>query len=124
MICTPLGASPGEAAIPGRGRCGRDALRLAFAALILLLVWRPWRVRPTRREARTILVYGLAMGWMNLFFYSSLERIPLGIAMALEFTGPLAVAMRRRADQWTLFGSPWQRWGCSPYCRWATIPSR
>ncbi len=101
MICTPLGASLAKQLFPVVGAAGGTALRLAFAALILLLVWRPWRVRPTRREARTILVYGLAMGWMNLFFYSSLERIPLGIAMALEFTGPLAVAMatsRRSVD--------------------------
>jgi inner membrane transporter RhtA len=53
------------------------------------------------REARTIVIYGLAMGWMNLFFYLSLDRIPLGIAVALEFTGPLAVSIatsRRAVD--------------------------
>ncbi len=101
MICTPLGASLAKQLFPVVGAAGGTALRLTFAALILLAVWRPWRVRPTLKEARTILVYGLAMGWMNLLFYSSLERIPLGIAMALEFTGPLAVAMatsRRSAD--------------------------
>lgn len=101
MIATPLGASLAKQLFPVVGAAGSTALRLTFAALILAVVWRPWRVRPTRREARSILIYGLAMGWMNLFFYSSLNRIPLGIAMALEFTGPLAVAMatsRRAVD--------------------------
>ena len=58
-------------------------------------------MRPSAREARIIVLYGLAMGWMNFFFYLSLNRIPLGIAVALEFTGPLAVAMaasRRPVD--------------------------
>jgi inner membrane transporter RhtA len=50
-------------------------------------------VRLNLDEARSIGIYGLAMGLMNLFFYSSLDRIPLGIAVALEFAGPLAVAM-------------------------------
>jgi inner membrane transporter RhtA len=68
---------------------------------MLWIVWRPWRVRPTASAARSIAIYGLAMGSMNLFFYTSLNRIPLGIAVALEFTGPLAVASatsRRAGD--------------------------
>ena len=61
--------------------------------MILLAVWRPWHIRFTRAQLRTLIVYGVAMGWMNYFFYLALSYIPLGITMALEFTGPLGVAL-------------------------------
>jgi inner membrane transporter RhtA len=101
MVSIQIGAAVAKQLFPVVGAAGATALRLAFGALMLLAVWRPWRLRPTAREARTILIYGLAMGWMNYFFYLSLDRIPLGISVALEFTGPLAVAMstsRRAVD--------------------------
>lgn len=101
MICFQTGAALAKQLFPLVGASGAATLRLALAALMLLAVWRPWRVRPSPSEARSILLYGLAMGWMNLFFYFSLRSIPLGIAVALEFTGPLALAMmtsRRAID--------------------------
>ncbi|MGA2842144.1 MAG: threonine/homoserine exporter RhtA [Steroidobacteraceae bacterium] len=101
MFCFQIGAVLAKQLFPIVGALGTTALRLGLASLMLLAVWRPWRVRPNAREARTIVMYGLAMGWMNLFFYLSLNRIPLGIAVALEFTGPLAVAIatsRRAID--------------------------
>jgi len=93
MFSIQSGAALAKGLFPRVGAPGTTALRLALASLMLLAVWRPWRLRPTAREARSIVIYGLAMGWMNFFFYLSLSRIPLGIAVALEFTGPLAVAM-------------------------------
>jgi inner membrane transporter RhtA len=93
MASIQLGAVLVKGLFPLIGAAGATALRLALASCMLLAVWRPWRMRPTAREVRSIVIYGLAMGWMNLFFYLSLNRIPLGIAVALEFTGPLAVAM-------------------------------
>lgn len=101
MVCFQAGATLSKQLFPLVGAQGAVALRLGIAALILLLVWRPWRMRPSARELRTIVLYGLAMGWMNFFFYLSLQHIPLGIAVALEFTGPLGVAMaasRRPVD--------------------------
>jgi len=101
MVSVQCGAALVKELFPAVGVAGATALRLTLASLMLVIVWRPWRLRPTAREMRSILIYGSAMGVMNLLFYSSLRRIPLGIAVALEFTGPLAVAIatsRRAVD--------------------------
>jgi inner membrane transporter RhtA len=83
------------------GPAGAVALRLATATLLLLAVWRP-RVRGrSRRELRLAALFGVVLGGMNLCFYEALSRIPLGIAVAIEFVGPLTVAIlgsRRRID--------------------------
>jgi inner membrane transporter RhtA len=93
MVCFQLGAAMAKGLFPVVGAAGTAALRMALAALMLLAIWRPWRLRLTAGETRVIVIYGLALGWMNLFFYLSLRSIPLGVAVALEFTGPLALAM-------------------------------
>ena len=93
MVCFQLGAALAKGLFPVVGASGTAALRLALSALVLLAVWRPWRLRLSAREMRVILAYGLSLGWMNFFFYVSLRYIPLGVAVALEFAGPLALAM-------------------------------
>ena len=93
MLCFLLGATLAKGLFPIIGAGSTAALRLAIAAAILLAVWRPWHLRFTKDQLRTVVVYGVAMGWMNYFFYLALSYIPLGITMALEFTGPLGVAL-------------------------------
>jgi inner membrane transporter RhtA len=93
MVSVQCGAALAKELFPVVGVAGATALRLTLASLMLAIVWRPWRLAPTACAMRSILIYGAAMGLMNFLFYSSLERIPLGIAVALEFTGPLAVAI-------------------------------
>lgn len=93
MASIQTGASLAKSLFPLVGAQGTTSLRLIFASVILLLVLRPWRARFTAKSLRTVLIYGIALGGMNFLFYMSLRSVPLGIAVALEFTGPLAVAL-------------------------------
>ena len=93
MVATQTGASFAKMLFPMVGAQGATALRLTLAALVLVAVFRPWRHRLDGRQWRAVLLYGGAMGAMNLLFYAALTSIPLGVAVALEFTGPLAVAL-------------------------------
>jgi len=101
MLSFQVGASVAKQLIPVVGAPGTTALRLGISALILCLAQRPWRSVPSRAALPVIVVYGLALGTMNFVFYMALKTIPLGIAVGLEFTGPLAVALfgsRQRLD--------------------------
>lgn len=93
MVFTQTGASFAKGLFPLVGAAGATTLRLALAAIVLLVIFQPWRQRLDGRQWRAVLMYGGAMGAMNLFFYAALATIPLGVAVALEFTGPLAVAL-------------------------------
>lgn len=101
MASIQSGASLAKSMFPVVGPQGTTTLRLIFASIIMLILLRPWRARLTVQSLRTVIVYGMALGGMNFLFYMSLRTIPLGIAVALEFTGPLAVAIyasRRAID--------------------------
>ena len=93
MVCTQTGASFAKQLFPMVGAAGATTLRLVLAALVLLVVFQPWRQKLDGRQWRAVLLYGAVMGAMNLFFYAAITTIPLGVAVALEFTGPLAVAL-------------------------------
>lgn len=101
MLSIQSGASLAKSLFPLIGAPGVTALRLALGTLILVVVFKPWRLRFAKEQRLPLLFYGLSLGAMNYLFYLSLQRIPLGIAVALEFTGPLAVALfssRRPVD--------------------------
>lgn len=101
MASLCIGTSFAKSLFAALGAQGTTALRVGFSALILLCVWRPWRFALTAANARAIALYGAALGATNLLFYMSLRTIPLGLAIAIEFTGPLAVAIlssRRAID--------------------------
>ncbi len=107
MLSIQFGASLAKNLFPLIGPEGTTALRVFYAAVILSALFRPWRARLSQLEVKHVVVYGVSLGLMNLMFYLSIQRLPLGMAVALEFTGPLAVAIgtsRKKIDLlWTLF---------------------
>ncbi|ADF62454.1 MULTISPECIES: threonine/homoserine exporter RhtA [Enterobacter] len=101
MLSIQSGASLAKSLFPLVGAPGVTALRIALGTLILVVIFKPWRLRVKKEQRLPLLFYGLALGAMNYMFYLSIQTIPLGIAVALEFTGPLAVALfssRRPVD--------------------------
>jgi inner membrane transporter RhtA len=76
-------------------------LRLLLAALVLTLIWRPTIKGHGRRDLWLVFWFGVCLACMNMAFYASLDRIPLGVAVTFEFVGPLGVAVwgsRRATD--------------------------
>jgi len=102
MLFFQAGASVAKLAFPLASAPAVATLRLGFASLILLLFWRPWRTQLSSKALRHIAAYGVALGAMNLSFYASLSRIPLGVAVALEFVGPLGLALIHSKRGWDL----------------------
>jgi inner membrane transporter RhtA len=83
------------------GPGGTVFLRMLFGAIAVALVWRPRVAGHAARDLRLAALFGLVLAGMNLSFYAALDRIPLGIAVTLEFVGPLGVAVfssRRALD--------------------------
>jgi inner membrane transporter RhtA len=85
-----LGAGFAATLFDDLGPAGTAFLRQALAAVVLLVVWRP---RRPRRDLRLVLAFGATLGAMNWMIYTAMDRIPLGIAVAIEFLGPLGVAI-------------------------------
>ena len=101
MLSFQFGAALAKQLFPLVGAQGATALRLGLGALILWLLRQPWRRLAGRRDWASLWGYGLTLGVMNLCFYMALSTVPLGIAVALEFLGPLAIALfgsRRAVD--------------------------
>jgi len=101
IISVQSGAAAATQLFDDVGPVGTVALRLAFAALVLLAVWRPALAALRGAGAGDLIAFGVVLAGMNTSFYLALDRIPLGIAVTIEFVGPLGVALvasRRRLD--------------------------
>ena len=91
MASIQFGAATAQRLFPIVGAQGATALRVSLAAVLLLLIRRPSLKGLTPARLRAIALYGAALGCMNLLFYLSLRTLPLGVAVAIEFIGPLGV---------------------------------
>lgn len=109
MVSVNAGAAWAKHLFPLVGSQGVTAVRVGLAAIIMLAIVRPWRSLPARRDALNLLVYGLMLGCMNLLIYGAFARIPIGIAVAIEVVGPLAVVVlssrRARDVAWVLLAA-------------------
>ncbi|MBB5894601.1 EamA family transporter [Kutzneria kofuensis] len=108
IVSVQLGAALAKGLFPVIGAAGTAGVRLVFAAVVLLAFWRP-RLRMSGRAWLVVLGYGTVLGLMNLSIYEALQRLPLGIAVTIEFLGPLAIALagsRRWLDAlWALLAA-------------------
>ena len=107
IVSVQCGAALGTTLFDEVGPSGAVFLRAVFAALLLLALTRGRGVLPLRREGlRGLVLFGVAVAAVTFFFYAALDRLPLGVTVTLQFTGPLGVAIftshRRRDALWAL----------------------
>jgi inner membrane transporter RhtA len=93
LITLCAGTSLAKGLFPFVGAEGTTTYRLVFSTLLLMAFWRPWRRAWTWADVPILVLFGATLGLMNLLFYSAIKTVPFGLAIALEFTGPLAVAL-------------------------------
>jgi inner membrane transporter RhtA len=109
MLTTQLGAALARHLFDNHAPAGVGMLRLSFAAVVLLVIARPKLSALSRRDSLVVLGFGVALAGMNLSFYEALNRLPLGVAVTVEFAGPLAVAVagsKRKLDLvWALLAA-------------------
>ncbi len=93
LITLCAGTSLAKGLFPFVGAEGTTTYRLVFSTLLLMVFWRPWRRAWTWADVPILVLFGATLGLMNLLFYSAIKTVPFGLAIAVEFTGPLAVAL-------------------------------
>ncbi|MBN3264378.1 EamA family transporter [Pectobacterium brasiliense] len=101
LISIQVGAAFAKSAFSVVGPFGMSALRVGIAMLLLAAVFKPWQLRTDKKGWKTLAIYGVMMGAMNILIYMSFKYIPVGIAISIEVLGPLTVAMlasRQKSD--------------------------
>lgn len=93
MACFQLGASFAKGLFPAVGPQGAATLRIVIAAVMLLAAIRPWRNWPAKAPLWPLFGLGLSSAGAMLMFYEAISRLPQGVAIALQFLGPLAIAL-------------------------------
>jgi inner membrane transporter RhtA len=95
VVSVQIGAAVATTLFDELQPAGAVLLRTLFGAVVLLALWRPVVRGLTRADWRLLFAFGFALAAMNLSFYAALDRIPLGIAVTVEFIGPLGVAIAK-----------------------------
>ncbi|WP_061015704.1 EamA family transporter [Microbacterium sp. CCH5-D1] len=91
-LSLPFGAAVAAQLFPVLGPWGVTSLRVAIAAVLLVVIVRPRPGKWTRAQWLAAVLFGVSLAAMNGFFYAAIDRIPLGPAVAIEFLGPLVLA--------------------------------
>jgi len=117
MVSTYAGAAFAKHLFALVGAEGVVGLRVGLSAILLAAFTRPWRALPARADIPSLLLYGLALGCMNLLIYQAFARIPIGIAVSIEVMGPLALVLlssrRLRDFVWV---------ACAAFGLWLLLP--
>lgn len=125
MICVQSGASIAKQLFPVLGAAGMSTLRIGLSAIMLMAINKPKLRALTLLQWKYAGLYGVAIGGMNLIFYYAIQRIPLGLAVTIEFIGPLFLALffsRKLLDiVWAMFACvgillivPWESGSLDP----------
>jgi inner membrane transporter RhtA len=93
LVSVNVGAAYAKGLFPLVGPAGITAVRVGLASILLMAFWRPWRAPLARADAINVAIYGVMLGMMNLLIYAAFARIPIGVAIAIEVMGPLAVVV-------------------------------
>jgi inner membrane transporter RhtA len=93
IMSVQLGSAIAKLLFDRTGPVGMVFLRLGFAAIVMTAITRPRLRGRTRAQLLTVLAFGAVLAGMNSAFYSAIDRIPIGIAVTIEFAGPLTVAL-------------------------------
>ena len=91
IVSVQGGAALAKGLFPALGPVGTVGLRVGLSAIMLVAAFRPRLRGTTAAQWRAVIPYGVVLGTMNIVFYLSLSRIPLGVAVTVEFVGPLAL---------------------------------
>src|SRR4051812_22915954 len=125
IVSVQGGAAVAKGLFPALGATGTAGIRIGLSAVMLLAAFRPRMTRFSRDQWTAVIPYGVTLGAMNTLFYLALARVPLGLAVTLEFIGPLGVAVahsRRALDLlWVAMAAagialiaPWGTHGVDP----------
>ncbi|OXA91005.1 EamA family transporter [Flavobacterium hercynium] len=93
IVSVQCGAAIAKTLFPAIGAAGTASMRIGISAIILFIAYRPNLKNITPEQWKIVIPYGLSLGAMNLIFYLAIERIQIGLAVTLEFIGPLLVAI-------------------------------